>query len=84
MATTVAVSAQVVGSLLIFILMILPASSAMRWGRTVWQIIGLAILFAVVGVWVALVLSYTLNLPVSFFIAIIEAGIYFVSLIGKK
>ena len=49
MATTVAVSAQIVGSLLIFILMILPASAAMRWGRTVWQIIGLAVLFSVAG-----------------------------------
>jgi len=84
MAVTVAVSAQVVGSLLIFILMILPASSAMRWGRTVWQMIGLAVLFAVVGVWVALVLAYWTNIPVSFFIAIVEAGIYFVSLIRTK
>jgi zinc/manganese transport system permease protein len=84
MAVTVAVSAQVVGSLLIFILMILPASSAMRWGRTVWQIIGLSILFAVVGVWLALGLSFWLDLPVSFFIALIEAIIYFVSLSRKK
>ena len=84
MAVTVAVSAQVVGSLLIFILMILPASSAMRWGRSVGQIIGLSIFFAVIGVWLALILSYTTNLPVSFFIAIIEAAIYFTSLIGKK
>ncbi|CAM4236207.1 metal ABC transporter permease [Weissella hellenica] len=84
MAVTVAVSAQVVGSLLIFILMILPASSAMRWGRTVWQIIGLSILFAVVGVWLALGLSFWLDLPVSFFIALIEAVIYFVSLSRKK
>lgn len=84
MATTVAVSAQIVGSLLIFILMILPASSAMRWGRTVWQIIGLAIMFSVLGVWLALVLSYWLDLPVSFFIAIIEAGVYFISLIKRR
>ena len=84
MATTVAVSAQIVGSLLIFILMILPASAAMRWGRTVWQIIGLAVLFSVAGVWSALVLSYVLNLPVSFFIAIIEAAIYFASLYKRN
>ena len=82
MATTVAVSAQIVGSLLIFILMILPASSAMRWGRTVWQIIGLAIMF-LFSVWLALVLSYWLDLPVSFFITIIEAGVYFISLIKE-
>ncbi len=81
MATTVAVSAQIV---LIFILMILPASAAMRWGRTVWQIIGLAVLFSVAGVWSALVLSYVLNLPVSFFIAIIEAAIYFASLYKRN
>ncbi|MCM0582495.1 metal ABC transporter permease [Weissella diestrammenae] len=83
-AVTVAVSAQVVGSLLIFILMILPASAAMRFGRTVWQMIGLAILFAVGGVWVALVLAYWTNLPVSFFIALLEASIYFFSLLKTR
>jgi zinc/manganese transport system permease protein len=50
----------------------------------VWQIIGLSILFAVVGVWLALGLSFWLDLPVSFFIALIEAIIYFVSLSRKK
>ena len=80
MATTVAVSSQIVGSLLIFILMTLPASSAMRIGRTVWQMLGYAILFALAGVWSALVLSFWTNLPVSFFIAVIEAGIYFATL----
>ncbi|KRN76003.1 cation abc superfamily atp binding cassette transporter, membrane protein [Weissella minor] len=83
MAMTVAISSQIVGSLLIFILITLPASAAMRWGRTVWQMIGLAILFGIVGVWSALILSYWTNVPVSFYIAIIEAGIYFVSLINK-
>lgn len=79
MATTVAVSAQVVGSLLIFILMTLPASAAMRWGRRVSHMIGLAIVFALVGVWGALALSYWTNVPVSFFIAMIESMIYFAS-----
>lgn len=83
MAMTVAISSQIVGSLLIFILITLPASAAMRWGRTVWQMIGLAIFFGIVGVWSALILSYWTNVPVSFYIAIIEAGIYFVSLINK-
>ncbi|MHA7610847.1 metal ABC transporter permease [Weissella viridescens] len=83
MAMTVAISSQVVGSLLIFILITLPASAAMRWGRTVWQMVGLSVLFGVVGVWAALVLSYWTNVPVSFYIAIIEAGIYFISLIKR-
>ncbi len=80
MATTVAVSSQIVGSLLIFILMTLPASAAMRVGRTVWQMVAWSISFAVFGVWVALVLSYWTNVPVSFYIAILEAAIYFVAL----
>ncbi|MBM7616863.1 zinc/manganese transport system permease protein [Weissella uvarum] len=83
MAMTVAISSQVVGSLLIFILITLPASAAMRWGRTVWQMIGLAIAFGIFGVWSALALSYWTNVPVSFYIAIIEAGIYFISLINR-
>lgn len=79
-AITVAVSAQIVGSLLIFILMTLPASSAMRLGRTVSQMITLSILFSVVGVWIAITLSYFTDLPTSFYIAMIESAIYFFSL----
>lgn len=41
--------------------------------------IGLAIIFALVGVWGALALSYWTNVPVSFFIAMIESMIYFAS-----
>ncbi|QIL50051.1 metal ABC transporter permease [Weissella coleopterorum] len=78
-AVTVAISAQVVGSLLIFILLVLPASSAMRWGRTVWQMLSMAIVFALIGVWGGLIFAYWTNLPVSFYIALIEAGIYFSS-----
>lgn len=79
-AITVAVSAQIVGSLLIFILMTLPASSAMRLGRTVSQMIVLSISFAVMGVWIAIALSYFTDLPTSFYIAMIESAIYFLSL----
>lgn len=83
-AVSVAVSAQIVGSLLIFILMTLPASAAMRFGKSVNQILALSIGFALFGVWSSLALSYWLNLPVSFFIALIEAAIYFVSLAKKS
>lgn len=82
-ATTVSVSSQIVGSLLIFILMTLPASSAMRIGKTVPKMILWAIVFAISGVWIAIALSYMTDLPTSFYIAIVESGIYFASMRWK-
>ncbi len=84
MAATVAVSVQVVGTLLIFILMTIPASAAKHWGKTVWQMIGLSITFSVTGVWLALAFSYWTNVPASFYIAIIEAGIYLIGILKTK
>jgi zinc/manganese transport system permease protein len=80
MALTVAVSAQIVGSLLIFILMTIPASAALRWGGSPQAMVGRSVFFALLGVWSALVLAYVTDMPVSFFIAMIEAGIYLVTL----
>lgn len=84
MALTVAISAQIVGSLLIFILVTIPGSAALRWGGSVLTMIGRSIAFAVFGVWAALVLAYLTDMPVSFYIAIIEAAIYTVTLIWQK
>ncbi|EHO49576.1 hypothetical protein HMPREF9104_02486 [Lentilactobacillus kisonensis F0435] len=74
------VAAQIVGSLLIFVLLTLPASSAKYFAHTVLRMMSLAILFALFGVWVGLYLGYLTNWPVTFFIASIEAIIYGISL----
>ncbi|KRN42973.1 metal ABC transporter permease [Fructilactobacillus fructivorans] len=81
LALSVSVAAQIVGALLIFILLTLPAASAKYFVHSVSKMIGLAIVFGLVGVWVGLTLGYYTNWPVSFFIAVIEVVIYFSSLI---
>ncbi|KRL20771.1 metal ABC transporter permease [Lentilactobacillus kisonensis] len=80
LAFSVSVAAQIVGSLLIFVLLTLPASSAKYFAHTVLRMMSLAILFALFGVWVGLYLGYLTNWPVTFFIASIEAIIYGISL----
>ncbi|WP_353804815.1 metal ABC transporter permease, partial [Acinetobacter baumannii] len=74
------VAAQIVGSLLIFILLTLPAATAKYFAHTVGGMMVLAIALALIGVWSGLTLSYFTNYPVSFFIAAIEAIFYFVAL----
>ena len=82
-AVVVAASAQAVGSLLIFVLVTLPAGAALRFGRSIWQMLAYAAVFAVGGMYLALVIAYWTNLPVSVYLALIEAGIYLISLAKK-
>ncbi|GAB6093444.1 metal ABC transporter permease [Furfurilactobacillus curtus] len=80
LAFSVSVAAQIVGSLLIFILLTLPAAAAKYFVHGVGTMIGLSMIFALIGVWLGLALSYWTNWPVSFFIATIEVVIYFIGL----
>ncbi|BDR59031.1 metal ABC transporter permease [Xylocopilactobacillus apicola] len=83
-AFTASVAAQIVGALLIFVLMTLPASIAFRWGRNFFELILISISCALIGVWGGLYLTYLTNLPVTFFITLIEAILYFTTLIAKR
>nr|MWN21547.1 hypothetical protein [Leuconostoc lactis] len=67
--TCYSISSQLVGSLLIFVLVTLPAASAKYYVTTTVRLIGLAIVFALFGTWSGLTLAYLTNLPTSFFIA---------------
>lgn len=75
-ALSVSISSQLVGSLLIFVLVTLPAASAKYYATTTVQLMGMAIIFALFGTWVGLSVAYLTELPTSFFIAIIEVLIY--------
>ncbi|MBU3851844.1 MAG: metal ABC transporter permease [Candidatus Paralactobacillus gallistercoris] len=81
LAISVSISAQIVGSLLVFILLTLPSSTAKYLGRTVPQMLIIAVLCALIGVWLGLYLGYLTNLPVTFFIALIEFILYFTALL---
>ncbi|MCT4396164.1 metal ABC transporter permease [Periweissella beninensis] len=83
-ALSVSIAAQVVGSLLIFILLTIPAAAAKYFAKSTSGLICWAVVFALIGVWCGLALSYWTNLPVSFFIAAIEATLYFIGISWNK
>jgi zinc/manganese transport system permease protein len=76
LVTTMAV--PVVGSLLIFSLLIGPAGAARSFTNRPSVAISLAVLFALVTVWVAIALSYETNLPIGFFVGSVSACAYVV------
>ncbi|GAP02383.1 zinc/iron ABC transporter permease [Fructobacillus pseudoficulneus] len=80
MALSVSISSQLVGSLLIFVLVTLPAASARYYQGSVSALMALSVFFALFGTWTGLALAYLTNLPTSVFIAVIEVGIYLVSI----
>lgn len=80
---SVAIGSQVVGSLLVFILLTLPASTARYLGKTIFRMLAWAVAIALIGVWLGLALGYYTNWPVTFFISMIEVLIYLLVYIGK-
>jgi zinc/manganese transport system permease protein len=71
-----AMALPVVGALLVFSLMVGPASAArLMTGRPVWALF-LSVVIAVVTVWAAIALSYVTNWPVGFFVGGLAAGWY--------
>ncbi|BDR61065.1 metal ABC transporter permease [Lactobacillus xylocopicola] len=79
LAMSVSIGAQIVGSLLVFILLTLPPATASYIGKTVSSMIGWSVTLALIGVWLGLYLGFLTNLPVTFFIAVIEVVIYLVT-----
>ncbi|MCH4171276.1 MAG: metal ABC transporter permease [Lactobacillus sp.] len=84
LALSVSIGAQIVGSLLVFILLTLPAASAQYMGRSVPSMLAFSLGFALIGVWLGLYLGYVTNWPVTFFIASIEVVIYLLTLIYNR
>jgi zinc/manganese transport system permease protein len=74
LGTTMAV--PVVGSLLIFSLMISPAAAARSLTDQPLLAIGLSVLIALITVWSAIGVSYLTNLPIGFFVGTIGALTY--------
>jgi zinc/manganese transport system permease protein len=84
LAISVSIGAQIVGSLLVFVLLTLPASSARYLVHTVPRMILVSVILALAGVWGGLVLGYYTNWPVTFFIATIEVVIYLGTLLWDR
>jgi zinc/manganese transport system permease protein len=74
LATTMAV--PVVGSLLIFSLLIGPPAAARSFTSRPLPAMGLSVVFALATVWAAIALSFASNLPIGFFVGAISACSY--------
>ena len=80
-ALTVAESAQIVGVLLVFALMVGPAAAAGRLTRGIGSGVALSALLALLEAWLGLALAYQTDWPTSFWITALSAGIYLASLL---
>jgi zinc/manganese transport system permease protein len=77
LVTTMAV--PVVGSLLIFSLLIGPPAAARSFTNRPVVAIGLSVVFALITVWCSIAISYQTNLPIGFFVGTISALAYTVA-----
>lgn len=84
LALTISITAQIIGSLLIFVLLTIPASAAKYFVHSLKKMILLTTVFSLFGIWFGLYLAYITDWPVSFFITIIEAMIYASSMLFQK
>ncbi|WKB36588.1 metal ABC transporter permease [Terrilactibacillus sp. S3-3] len=75
---------QIVGALLVFALMTVPAAAARYFTQSVIGMIVISSILAVLGVWFGLVMSYYTSAPVSFFITTFEAAMYMLGLAFQK
>jgi zinc/manganese transport system permease protein len=80
LSIAVAEAVQIVGALLLFTLMTIPAAAARYITQSVAKMVMCSAGFAVLGVWLGLTLGYYLNAPVSFFITALEGIFYFAAL----
>ena len=80
LSVATSITVPVVGALLMFVLLTVPASAARYLTNKVGLMIVISISFALIGTWAGITLSYYTSLPTTFFIATIEAIFYFASL----
>jgi zinc/manganese transport system permease protein len=76
MAVATSLTVPVVGALLMFSLMVGPAAAARSFTGRPLLAMALSVGFAVVTVWVGIVLSYRLNWPLGFFVGVMGAVFY--------
>jgi zinc/manganese transport system permease protein len=80
----VAASTQIVGVLLVFALMVGPAAAAQNVTTRLSTGVLLSAVFALAQAWVGLTLAYYTDWPTSFWITMLAAGVYGLSLLGRK
>lgn len=80
-ALAVAASAQIVGVLLVFTLMVGPAAAAARMTKRLAAALALSAALALAEAWLGITLAYYTDWPSSFWITALSCGIYFASLV---
>jgi zinc/manganese transport system permease protein len=80
----VAASTQIVGVLLVFALMVGPAAAAQNVTTRLSTGVLLSAVLALAQAWVGLMLAYYTDWPTSFWITMLAAGVYGLSLLGRK
>jgi zinc/manganese transport system permease protein len=78
-ALAVSESAQIVGILLVFSLMVGPPATAQRLVTGLWSGMALSAVIALADAWVGIAIAYQTDWPVSFCIALLSALGYFVT-----
>jgi len=82
-AATVVVSFQAVGTLLVFGMLIAPASAGALLARRIWAMIAWAIGIGVASVYVGLLLSYHYGTSAGATVVFVTVGAFFVVLVGQ-
>ena len=75
-ALSTAMAVPVVGALLVFSLMVGPASAARAFTDRPWRALGLSVLLSLAVVWSAIALTYVSDWPVGFFVGASSAVCY--------
>jgi len=78
LAFSVSLASQIVGVLLVFTLVIAPAGIVLRFCRSFWRGVLMAVALSVAVVWVGILLACVTNRPVTFWITAIFFAVYLV------
>ncbi|WP_125710169.1 metal ABC transporter permease [Companilactobacillus zhongbaensis] len=84
LALSVSIGAQIVGSLLVFVLLTLPGATARYLVHSVPKLLMVSVGLSLAGVWLGLYLAFVTNWPVTFFISAFEVIAYFIGLSYKN
>jgi zinc/manganese transport system permease protein len=82
LALTITMAVQVVGTLLLFALVVTPAATALRLTARPGRVAAIAVAIALASVWTGLVLAAMVDLPPSFFVVTVAVVVWLVVLAG--
>ncbi|HSS62291.1 MAG TPA: metal ABC transporter permease [Candidatus Limnocylindrales bacterium] len=83
-ALAVAITVQIVGTLLIFALLVAPAASALQLTSRPLRAVALSVVLSIAFTWLGLSFAYFTDLPVGFFITSLAFGAYVLIRWGKE